>query len=91
MFVLSFPPLFGNEIVHVLCGIVWGLWIGFGIVCAGTFLGEIGNFYAFRLCCQARGEKLEKTSLPYACLAQCVRDGGFVVSSVCLTVHLYYF
>lgn len=44
LFVISFPPLFGHEIVAVLCGLVWGLWIGFGIVAAGTLLGEIGNF-----------------------------------------------
>lgn len=81
MFVLSFPPLFGNEIVHVLCGIVWGLWIGFGIVCAGTFIGEVGNFYAFKYCCQSRGDKLEKSNLGYACLARAVRDGGFLVSA----------
>jgi uncharacterized membrane protein YdjX (TVP38/TMEM64 family) len=36
--------LFGHEIVAVLCGLVWGLWAGFGIVAAGTFLGEVGNF-----------------------------------------------
>jgi uncharacterized membrane protein YdjX (TVP38/TMEM64 family) len=36
--------LFGHEIIAVLCGLVWGLWIGFGIVAAGTFLGEVGNF-----------------------------------------------
>ncbi|KAG8879144.1 Tlg2-vesicle protein [Tulasnella sp. 331] len=82
MFVLSFPPLFGNEIIHVLCGIVWGLWIGFGIVCAGTFLGEIGNFYVFKYFCTARGEHYERTKLPYACLARCVREGGFLVALV---------
>lgn len=67
MFIISFPPLFGHEIVAILCGLVWGLWVGFvsvsttcalhassliartqGIVALGTFLGEIGNFYAFR-------------------------------------------
>jgi hypothetical protein len=36
--------LFGHEIVAILCGVVWGLWIGFAIVAAGTFLGELGNF-----------------------------------------------
>ncbi|KAF9443820.1 hypothetical protein P691DRAFT_382491 [Macrolepiota fuliginosa MF-IS2] len=40
LFVISFPPLFGHEIVAILCGLVWGLWIGFAIVAAGTFLGE---------------------------------------------------
>lgn len=82
LFVISFPPLFGHEIVAVLCGLVWGLWIGFGIVAAGTFLGEVGNFYAFRYCCTARGEKLEKTKISYACLAKVVRDGGFRIALI---------
>jgi uncharacterized membrane protein YdjX (TVP38/TMEM64 family) len=49
IFVVSFPPLFGGEVVCLLCGLVWGLWIGFAIVCAGTFLGEVSWF-----CHQAR-------------------------------------
>ncbi|CEL63371.1 Golgi apparatus membrane protein TVP38 OS=Podospora anserina (strain S / ATCC MYA-4624 / DSM 980 / FGSC 10383) GN=TVP38 PE=3 SV=1 [Rhizoctonia solani AG-1 IB] len=36
LFIISFPPLFGHEIVAVLCGLVWGLWIGFAIVCVTT-------------------------------------------------------
>jgi hypothetical protein len=40
LFVISFPPLFGHEIVALLCGVVWGLWIGFAITAAGTFVGE---------------------------------------------------
>ncbi|KZT22400.1 hypothetical protein NEOLEDRAFT_1071599 [Neolentinus lepideus HHB14362 ss-1] len=82
LFVLSFPPLFGHEIVAVICGLVWGLWIGFALVAAGTFVGEVGNFYAFKYCCRARGEKLEKTQIPYACLARVVRDGGFKIALV---------
>ncbi|KAI8995701.1 snare associated Golgi protein-domain-containing protein [Trametes punicea] len=82
LFVISFPPLFGHEIVAILCGLVWGLWIGFGIVAAGTFLGEVGNFYAFKHCCAARGEKLEKTKLQYACLARVVREGGFKIALI---------
>ena len=39
-----FPQLFGHEIVAILCGVVWGIWIGFGIVAAGTALGELANF-----------------------------------------------
>ncbi|KAJ7483582.1 hypothetical protein FB451DRAFT_1393669 [Mycena latifolia] len=53
--------LFGHEIVAMLCGLVWGLGVGFGIVVAGTLLGEICTFYAFLLCCRARGEKLEQS------------------------------
>ncbi|KAJ2965956.1 hypothetical protein NUW54_g13946 [Trametes sanguinea] len=82
LFVISFPPLFGHEIVAILCGLVWGLWAGFGIVAAGTFLGEVGNFYAFKYCCAARGEKLEKTKLQYACLARVVREGGFKIALI---------
>ncbi|KAF9039593.1 hypothetical protein BDZ89DRAFT_1156808 [Hymenopellis radicata] len=82
LFVISFPPLFGHEIVAVLCGVVWGLWIGFGIVAAGTFIGEVGNFYAFKYCCRARGEKMERTKIPYACLAKVVRDGGFKIALI---------
>lgn len=80
LFVISFPPLFGHEIVAVLAGNVWGLWEGFGIVCAGTLIGEIGNFYAFRYLCTARGDKLEKDSFFYGCLARTVREGGFFVA-----------
>ncbi|RPD69744.1 hypothetical protein L226DRAFT_548049 [Lentinus tigrinus ALCF2SS1-7] len=82
LFVISFPPLFGHEIVAILCGLVWGLGPGFGIVAAGTFLGELGNFYAFKYCCSARGEKLERTKLSYACLARVVREGGFKIALI---------
>ncbi|KAJ3510802.1 hypothetical protein NLJ89_g4469 [Agrocybe chaxingu] len=82
LFVISFPPLFGHEIVAILCGLVWGLWIGFAIVAAGTFLGEVGNFYAFKYCCRSRGEKLERTKITYACLARVVRDGGFKIALI---------
>lgn len=85
LFVLSFPPLFGAEIVCILCGIVWGMWIGFGIVAAGTFAGEIGNYYAFRYCCRARAEKYEKKNLHYACMAYVMRHGGFWI---CLLARL---
>lgn len=38
--IISFPPLFGHEVIALLCGVVYGLWIGFAIVAAGTFIGE---------------------------------------------------
>jgi uncharacterized membrane protein YdjX (TVP38/TMEM64 family) len=40
LIIISFPPLFGHEIIALLCGVVYGLWIGFAIVAAGTFIGE---------------------------------------------------
>jgi len=77
LIVLSFPPLFGHEIIALLCGVVWGLWIGFAIVAAGTFLGEVGTWFAFKYAFRRKAEKLEKTNLNYAALARVTRDGGF--------------
>lgn len=77
LFIISFPPLFGHEIVGVLCGVVWGLWIGFAILAAGTFLGEIGTWYAFKYTLRRRAEKMERTNLNYGALARLTRDSGF--------------
>lgn len=43
--VISFPPLFGHEVIALLCGVVYGLWIGFAVVAAGTFVGESKSFF----------------------------------------------
>lgn len=37
---------------------------------------------AFKYCCRARGEKLEKSKLSYGCLATVVRDGGFKIALI---------
>ncbi|EWC44401.1 hypothetical protein DRE_01227 [Drechslerella stenobrocha 248] len=76
---ISFPPLFGHEIVIVLCGAVYGLWIGFGIVAAGTFIGEILTYFAFRTILRKKAEALERKNLEYAALARITREGGFLV------------
>jgi uncharacterized membrane protein YdjX (TVP38/TMEM64 family) len=39
--ILSFPPLGGHEIVLLVVGLIWGLWIGFAIAAAGTLIGEV--------------------------------------------------
>ncbi|KAB5585527.1 snare associated Golgi protein-domain-containing protein [Coniochaeta sp. 2T2.1] len=75
--IISFPPLFGHEVVAVLCGIVYGLWVGFGIVAAGTFFGEVGTWFAFKHALRRRAIKLERTNLNYGALARMTRDGGF--------------
>ncbi|KAF2676924.1 hypothetical protein K458DRAFT_379264 [Lentithecium fluviatile CBS 122367] len=77
LFVLSFPPLFGHEIIALLCGVVWGLWVGFAIVAAGTFLGEIGTWYAFMYTLRRKATELERKNLNYGALARLTRDGGF--------------
>ncbi|KZV82889.1 hypothetical protein EXIGLDRAFT_778111 [Exidia glandulosa HHB12029] len=78
--ILSFPPLFGHGVIAIVCGIVWGLGVGFALVCIGTLLGEIANYYAFKSCCRGRAEKLEENRPYYACLARVVRTGGFKVA-----------
>lgn len=45
--IISFPPLFGHEIIALLCGVVYGLWIGFAVVAAGTFIGESELLFDF--------------------------------------------
>ncbi|KAF7536094.1 hypothetical protein G7054_g4820 [Neopestalotiopsis clavispora] len=77
LIVISFPPLFGHEIIGLLCGVVYGLWIGFAIVAAGTFLGEVGTWFAFKKALRSKAEKLERTNLNYAALARVTRDSGF--------------
>ncbi|KAF3911192.1 hypothetical protein AA313_de0209810 [Arthrobotrys entomopaga] len=92
LFIISFPPLFGHEIVAILCGIVYGLWIGFAIVAAGTFLGEIGTYFAFKGFLRPRAEKAERKNLNYACLATVTREGGiffvFVARLSAIPSHL---
>jgi uncharacterized membrane protein YdjX (TVP38/TMEM64 family) len=47
----------------VLCGVVYGLWVGFGIFSLGTVLGELGNFVAFKWCFKRQAEKVERKSI----------------------------
>lgn len=37
--------LFGHELVAMICGLVWGIGIGFLIVALGTLLGELASFW----------------------------------------------
>ncbi|KAF2713436.1 hypothetical protein K504DRAFT_530420 [Pleomassaria siparia CBS 279.74] len=77
LIIISFPPLFGHEIVALLCGVVYGLWFGFAIVAIGTFIGEVGTWFAFKYALRRKAVKLERTNLNYGALARLTRDGGF--------------
>ncbi|KAJ7641444.1 hypothetical protein FB45DRAFT_1022192 [Roridomyces roridus] len=79
---MSFPPLFGHELVAVVCGITWGLGVGFAIVAAGTLLGEICTFFVFKYACSPRARKAEATNMSYATLAHVVRSGGLPIAIV---------
>ncbi|CAH7674861.1 expressed protein, partial [Phakopsora pachyrhizi] len=80
LFIISFPPLFGHEIVIILCGLVWGLWFGFAIASLGTLLGELGNYFAFKYACSHRAKRLEKKDMNFACMCTVVRQGGFWIA-----------
>ncbi|WVR05965.1 hypothetical protein IAU60_002993 [Kwoniella sp. DSM 27419] len=82
LIVVSFPPLVGHEIIGILCGLVWGLWVGFAILAAGTFLGEIATWIAFKWCCQGRAAKFEKKNKLYAALTQLIREKSFTFTLV---------
>ncbi|KAF7972410.1 hypothetical protein HWV62_17958, partial [Athelia sp. TMB] len=82
LFVMSFPPLGGQELVAILCGLVWGAGVGFAIVAIGSFLGELANFFTFKYLCQARSDKLKQKNIQYACLSKVVQDGGLKVAIV---------
>lgn len=77
LFVISFPPLFGHELVALLAGVVYGLWIGFAVVAAGTFIGEIGTWFAFKKAFRRKALKMEMTNLTYGSMARLCREGGF--------------
>ncbi|KAJ7471901.1 hypothetical protein FB451DRAFT_1036475, partial [Mycena latifolia] len=44
LIIVSFPPLFGHEIIATLVGVTWSLPGAFTIVAIGTLLGEIATF-----------------------------------------------
>ncbi|KAL1722012.1 hypothetical protein EV715DRAFT_248429 [Schizophyllum commune] len=76
---ISFPPLIGQEVVAMFCGMIWGLGEGFGIVAAGTVIGEILLFLLVKYFFRARLQKKEETGVSYACYARVVREGGWMI------------
>ncbi|KAG8734825.1 Tlg2-vesicle protein [Ceratobasidium sp. 414] len=81
----AFTQLFGAEIIHLLCGLTYGLWIGFLIVCVGTVIGESITYFMFRSCLRSRAEKMERGEGGYArlgALARVIREGGFLVALI---------
>jgi uncharacterized membrane protein YdjX (TVP38/TMEM64 family) len=63
----------------MLCGIVWGLWIGFGIVAAGTFLGEMANYIVFKYWCMERAHRAATKSPLYMSLHYIMGNSGILL------------
>lgn len=77
LIIISFPPLFGHELVILAVGLIWGLLLGFAIACLGTFVGELATYAAFKYLFRRKAAQLERKNVTYACLAQLMRDGGW--------------
>lgn len=45
LIIVSFPPLFGHELIILVCGVIYSIPVAFAIACAGTFGGEIGELF----------------------------------------------
>ncbi|KAJ7629498.1 hypothetical protein DFH06DRAFT_1225894 [Mycena polygramma] len=76
---LSFPPLFGHEIVAMLVGVAFGFPEACAIVAGSTILGEVANFFTFKYACSVRGKKMEAKDISYGLLAHIIRNGGFLI------------
>ncbi|KAJ7640468.1 hypothetical protein DFH06DRAFT_628128, partial [Mycena polygramma] len=79
LIVLSFPPLFGHEIIAMLVGVAFGFPEACAIVAVGTILGEVANFFTFKYACSVRGKKMENKDISYGLLAHIIRNGGFLI------------
>lgn len=53
------------------------MWAGFGILCAGTFFGEVATWVAFKWMCTTRARKFERKNKLYAALTQLIREKSF--------------
>ncbi|GAA5822389.1 hypothetical protein JCM10212_006828, partial [Sporobolomyces blumeae] len=82
LIILSFPPLGGHEIVLLVVGLIWGVWIGFAIACAGTFIGEMLCFFLFKYLLTKKAQEVENKNIFYACVARLQREGGIVIIAV---------
>ncbi|EIW76084.1 hypothetical protein CONPUDRAFT_131627 [Coniophora puteana RWD-64-598 SS2] len=78
MIILSFPPLFGHEFIAMMCGLVWGPWIGFAIVAAGTVIGEMLLFFVILHGLRKYMEK-KMQDIKFQAIGNVVQNEGFRV------------
>ncbi|RDW57210.1 hypothetical protein BP5796_12660 [Coleophoma crateriformis] len=77
LFILSFPPLFGHEIVQIVVGLTYPLGVAIGIACAGAVLGEAGCFVVFKYGFTSWVEKKIETNIKWAATARIAQEAGF--------------
>ncbi|KAF7305516.1 hypothetical protein HMN09_00804500 [Mycena chlorophos] len=79
LIIISFPPLFGQEIVGIIVGLTWDLGTALAIFATGTLLGEIANFVVFKYACTGRMAKYQEKSLDFGLTGHVVRRGGLII------------
>ncbi|CAD6571353.1 MAG: Tlg2-vesicle protein [Cyphobasidiales sp. Tagirdzhanova-0007] len=77
LFVLSFPPLFGHEIVQLLVGLTYPLGIAIGIACAGAILGEAACFLLFKYSGTNYTNRKRARSIKWEATARICTEAGF--------------
>ncbi|KAL2062177.1 hypothetical protein VTL71DRAFT_6443 [Oculimacula yallundae] len=75
--ILSFPPLFGHEIVQLIVGLAYPLGVALGIACAGAVLGEAACFIVFRYFFTGWVEKKIAKKVNWAATARVTQEAGF--------------
>ncbi|KAJ7629501.1 hypothetical protein DFH06DRAFT_1441602 [Mycena polygramma] len=89
LIVLSFPPLFGHEIIAMLVGVAFGFPEACAIVAVGyisvlhlrllALLTKLTCHSTFKYACSVRGKKMENKDISYGLLAHIIRNGGFLI------------
>lgn len=77
LFVLSFPPLFGHEIVQLIVGLTYPLGVALAIACAGAILGEAGCFIVFKYGFTGWVDKKIREKIKWAATARVTQQAGF--------------
>ncbi|KAI9047206.1 hypothetical protein LZ554_008660 [Drepanopeziza brunnea f. sp. 'monogermtubi'] len=75
--ILSFPPLFGHEIVQLIVGLAYPLVVALGIACAGAVIGEGACFVVFKYFFTGWVEKKIAQKVNWAATARVTQEAGF--------------
>ncbi|KAH9214077.1 hypothetical protein DL95DRAFT_390027 [Leptodontidium sp. 2 PMI_412] len=75
--ILSFPPLFGHEIVQLIVGLAYPLGVALGIACAGAVIGEAACFIVFKYFFTGWVEKKIAQKVNWAATARVTQEAGF--------------
>ncbi|CAN8105041.1 unnamed protein product [Discula destructiva] len=77
LLVLSFPPLFGHEIVQLIVGLTYPLGVAIGIAVAGAVVGEALCFVVFKYGFSSYAEKRMRERVKWAAVARLAQQSGF--------------